>query len=64
MCIPCIFIIMYCTGDEIKIHFDGWGPEYDYWCLYDQIELHPVGWCARNGYELQPPRGSSVCVCV
>ncbi len=21
---------IYCTGDEIKIHFDGWGPEYDY----------------------------------
>ena len=52
-------------GIAVQIHFDGWGPEYDYWCLYDQIELHPVGWCARNGYELQPPRGSSVmCVCV
>ena len=47
-------------GNAVQIHFDGWGPEYDYWCLYDQIELHPVGWCARNGYELQPCRGSSV----
>ena len=37
------------------IHFDGWGPDYNYWCSREAIELHPAGWCAKHGWELQPP---------
>ena len=50
-----VFSPSYPSANEIKIHFDGWGPEYDYWCDIDLVELHPVGWCGRHGYELQPP---------
>ena len=42
--------------EAVLIHFDGWGPEYDYWCQVDIVELHPVGWCTKNGWELQTPR--------
>lgn len=51
----CVATVADKRANEIKIHFDGWGPEYDYWCDIDLVELHPVGWCGRHGYELQPP---------
>ena len=41
----------------MKIHFDGWNDGYDYWCPADAVELHPVGWCRKNNWELQTPRG-------
>ena len=55
-----VYVIMYYNyiiGDEVQIHFDGWNDGYDYWCSSDAVELHPVGWCSRHGWELQKPRG-------
>ncbi|XP_069052054.1 lethal(3)malignant brain tumor-like protein 3 isoform X2 [Lepisosteus oculatus] len=44
------------TDDHrIKIHFDGWGDEYDYWVDTDSPEIHPAGWCAKTMHPLQPP---------
>uniref|UniRef100_M3XK70 L3MBTL histone methyl-lysine binding protein 3 n=2 Tax=Latimeria chalumnae TaxID=7897 RepID=M3XK70_LATCH len=40
---------------RIKIHFDGWNKDYDYWIDADSPDLHPAGWCAKTGYPLQPP---------
>ena len=40
---------------EVLIHFDGWGPEYDYWCSAWSLELHPPGWCRTHNWELQTP---------
>ncbi|XP_052002940.1 lethal(3)malignant brain tumor-like protein 3 [Xyrauchen texanus] len=42
---------------RIKIHFDGWSDEYDYWLDADSPELHPVGWCQKTGHPLQYPNG-------
>ncbi|XP_077069480.1 lethal(3)malignant brain tumor-like protein 3 isoform X6 [Siphateles boraxobius] len=42
---------------RIKIHFDGWSDEYDYWLDADSPELHPVGWCQKTGHPLQHPNG-------
>ena len=47
----------YIIGGEVQIHFDDWNDGYDYWCSSDAVELHPVGWCSRHGWELQKPRG-------
>jgi len=44
-------------GEEVLIHFDGWTDKYDYWCVCDAVELHPVGWCETHDWELQPPHG-------
>ena len=63
------------AGSEVLIHFDGWGPEYDYWCAAGSVELHPPGWCHAHHWELQMPLSEScftregtvtvgVCVCV
>uniref|UniRef100_A0A674B4G8 L3MBTL histone methyl-lysine binding protein 3 n=1 Tax=Salmo trutta TaxID=8032 RepID=A0A674B4G8_SALTR len=40
---------------RIKIHFDGWTDEYDYWVDTDSPDIHPAGWCAKTGHPLQPP---------
>ncbi|XP_058503671.1 lethal(3)malignant brain tumor-like protein 4 isoform X3 [Solea solea] len=44
---------------RLKIHFDGWNPEYDFWVETDCPDLHPVGWCQKTGHPLQYPNGSS-----
>ncbi|XP_053497899.1 lethal(3)malignant brain tumor-like protein 3 isoform X1 [Ictalurus furcatus] len=40
---------------RVKIHFDGWTEEYDYWLDADSPDIHPAGWCAKTGHALQPP---------
>uniref|UniRef100_A0A8C1XG71 L3MBTL histone methyl-lysine binding protein 1b n=1 Tax=Cyprinus carpio TaxID=7962 RepID=A0A8C1XG71_CYPCA len=45
---------------RIKIHFDGWSEEYDYWVDADSPDLHPVGWCQKTGHPLQHPNVSPV----
>ena len=42
-------------GYRIKIHFDGWSSEYDFWTDDDWPDLHPPGWCQKTGHPLQPP---------
>ncbi|XP_024917472.1 lethal(3)malignant brain tumor-like protein 4 isoform X2 [Cynoglossus semilaevis] len=44
---------------RLKIHFDGWNSEYDYWVETDCPDLHPVGWCQKTGHPLQYPNGPS-----
>uniref|UniRef100_A0A673JJE2 Lethal(3)malignant brain tumor-like protein 3 n=1 Tax=Sinocyclocheilus rhinocerous TaxID=307959 RepID=A0A673JJE2_9TELE len=44
------------TDDHrLRIHFDGWTDEYDYWIDADSPDIHPAGWCAKTGHPLQPP---------
>ncbi|XP_024114461.1 lethal(3)malignant brain tumor-like protein 4 isoform X3 [Oryzias melastigma] len=43
---------------KVKIHYDGWSPQFDVWCDSDLSDLHPVGWCQRTGHPLEPPPGS------
>ncbi|ROL44021.1 Lethal(3)malignant brain tumor-like protein 3 [Anabarilius grahami] len=44
------------TDDHrLRIHFDGWTDEYDYWTDADSPDIHPAGWCAKTGHPLQPP---------
>uniref|UniRef100_UPI00398E4518 lethal(3)malignant brain tumor-like protein 3 isoform X3 n=1 Tax=Pristiophorus japonicus TaxID=55135 RepID=UPI00398E4518 len=40
---------------RIKIHFDGWSHDYDYWIDADSPDIHPAGWCAKTGHSLQIP---------
>ncbi|XP_069777211.1 lethal(3)malignant brain tumor-like protein 4 isoform X3 [Narcine bancroftii] len=47
------------TDDQrIKIHFDGWNSNYDYWLDADHPDIHPAGWCAKTNHPLQPPFNS------
>ncbi|KAF5897870.1 lethal(3)malignant brain tumor-like protein 3 isoform X1, partial [Clarias magur] len=40
---------------RVKIHFDGWADEYDFWLDADSPDIHPAGWCTKTGHTLQPP---------
>uniref|UniRef100_A0A3B3QJ71 L3MBTL histone methyl-lysine binding protein 1b n=1 Tax=Paramormyrops kingsleyae TaxID=1676925 RepID=A0A3B3QJ71_9TELE len=44
---------------RLKVHFDGWSKEYDYWVDVDSPELHPIGWCQKTGHPLQNPHSST-----
>jgi hypothetical protein len=39
----------------LRIHFDGWASEYDYWAGADSKDLYPAGYCKSHGIELQRP---------
>lgn len=46
-------------GWRLRLHFDGYPDEYDYWVNADSGDLFPAGWCERNGRALDPPAGYS-----
>ncbi|XP_042550539.1 lethal(3)malignant brain tumor-like protein 1 [Dipodomys spectabilis] len=40
---------------RIKLHFDGWNHNYDFWIDADHPDIHPAGWCSKTGHPLEPP---------
>ncbi|XP_053123537.1 lethal(3)malignant brain tumor-like protein 4 isoform X2 [Hemicordylus capensis] len=44
---------------RIKIHFDGWDHNFDFWVDADSPDIHPMGWCAKTGHALQLPLGTT-----
>jgi len=54
----CVATVTEVKKKEILIHFDGWRNTYDYWCDPTSTDIHPRGWCKRNGHSLQPPKGN------
>jgi len=54
------FFIRVCTivdieYRKIKIHFDGWKEEYDFWVDVDSEDIHPIFWCEKTDHPLQQP---------
>ena len=54
----CVATITDIRNNEVLIHFDNWGNNYDYWCDIVSTDIHPVGWCSRHNHALQPPKGN------
>ena len=53
------------SGSLVLLRYDGWEEtdrSSDFWWDLISMEVHPIGWCARNGYVLQPPIGESFVV--
>uniref|UniRef100_A0AAQ4RU97 Scm like with four mbt domains 2 n=1 Tax=Gasterosteus aculeatus aculeatus TaxID=481459 RepID=A0AAQ4RU97_GASAC len=44
-------------GQLLLLRYSGYGEDRkaDFWCDVMTAELHPVGWCTRNGKTLMPP---------
>ncbi|CAI6348959.1 unnamed protein product [Macrosiphum euphorbiae] len=42
-------------GNRVRIHFDGWSEDFDYWADITSTYIHPIGWCEKNGRTLIPP---------
>lgn len=55
----CVATVIQQVGHRVRIRYDGFGKDSsnDCWCNFQAEELHPIGWCAQNGYPLQPPKG-------
>lgn len=49
-------VIITC-GQLLRMRYDGYGEDGsgDFWCDLFTSEVHPIGWCAQNGKNLQPP---------
>ena len=45
------------TGYRIKLHFDGYSDNYDFWVNADSMDIFPAGWCEKNNHRFHPPRG-------
>ena len=52
-------VVMTC-GPLLRLRYDGYEEDSsgDFWCDLANSELHPIGWCAQNGQNLQPPEGT------
>eukprot|EP00117_Sycon_ciliatum_P044252 scpid13763/ scgid4377/ Lethal(3)malignant brain tumor-like protein 1; L(3)mbt protein homolog; L3MBTL1 len=55
----CVARVAHVEGSSMLIALDGCSQKYDYWCSPDSDDIHPVGWCDRFGFQLQPPKGRS-----
>ena len=56
----CVATVQEVNGEGLLlIHFDGWGPEYDYWCDASTSDIHPAGWCEKHSHGLQKPKGEA-----
>ncbi|XP_014665004.1 PREDICTED: MBT domain-containing protein 1-like [Priapulus caudatus] len=52
----CVASIAKVVGRLLKVHFDGWGEEYDQWVDCVSPDIYPVGWCQLNSYRIEGPR--------
>ncbi|CAI6359714.1 unnamed protein product [Macrosiphum euphorbiae] len=57
----CVATVADILGNRIRIHFDGWTDDFDYWTDITSTNIHPIGWCDKNGRTLCPPSGYDNC---
>lgn len=54
----CIGTVINVLGSRLRIRLDGSDNQNDFWRLVDNSnEIHAIGYCERNGGQLQPPLG-------
>lgn len=44
----------------MRLHFDGYPENYDFWVNADSMNIFPAGWAEKNGKKLDPPKGYTV----
>ena len=53
----CIATVVGMQGPRLRLRLDGSDDKNDFWRLVDSNDLHPIGYCEKNGGLLQPPLG-------
>ncbi|XP_020712241.2 lethal(3)malignant brain tumor-like protein 3 isoform X2 [Athalia rosae] len=53
----CVLTVVEVLGYRIRLHFDGYPENYDFWVNADSMDIFPVGWAEKNGHKLDPPKG-------
>uniref|UniRef100_A0A182MFV5 SAM domain-containing protein n=1 Tax=Anopheles culicifacies TaxID=139723 RepID=A0A182MFV5_9DIPT len=51
----CVCTVAEVRGYRLKLHFDGYPAEYDFWVNANSIDIFPPGWCYQTNRVLQPP---------
>lgn len=52
-------VIMTC-GPLLRLRYEGYkedDPIAEFWCDRTTMDVHEIGWCAKNGKNLKPPEG-------
>ena len=52
----CVATVAQVADSLIRVHFDGWGNEFEQWIDCQSTNIYPVGWCELVGYKLEPPK--------
>ncbi|TPP67069.1 Lethal(3)malignant brain tumor 3 [Fasciola gigantica] len=52
----CALKVAEVVGRRVRLRFVGYPEKYDFWTTVDSPFLFPVGWCAHNHRQLQPPK--------
>ncbi|XP_064211247.1 lethal(3)malignant brain tumor-like protein 4 isoform X2 [Tribolium castaneum] len=53
----CVLTVAEICGYRVRLHFDGYPENYDFWANADSMDIFPVGWCEKHGRGLQAPPG-------
>ncbi|XP_043269397.1 lethal(3)malignant brain tumor-like protein 3 isoform X2 [Venturia canescens] len=53
----CVLTVVEVVGYRLRLHFDGYPENYDFWVNADSMDIFPVGWSDKNGHRLDPPKG-------
>ncbi|XP_076393048.1 lethal (3) malignant brain tumor isoform X3 [Megachile rotundata] len=53
----CVLTVVEVVGYRIRLHFDGYPENYDFWVNADSMDIFPAGWSEKNGHRLDPPKG-------
>ncbi|KAJ8911381.1 hypothetical protein NQ315_014212 [Exocentrus adspersus] len=56
----CVLTVAETVGYRLRLHFDGYPDNYDFWCNADSMDIFPMGWCEKFSHVLQPPVGYTV----
>lgn len=56
----CVLTVAEVNGYRLRLHFDGYPENYDFWVDADSTDIFPAGWCEKYGHVLHPPPGYTV----
>lgn len=51
----CLLSVVDVQGYRMRLHFEGFSKDYDFWVNADSNDIFPLGWCEKNGRYLNPP---------
>lgn len=51
----CVCTVVFIQGFRIKLSFDGFSADYDFWLNADSKDIFPPGWCKETRREIIPP---------
>lgn len=51
----CVCTVVMIQGYRLKLSFDGYSVDYDFWVNADSMDIFPPGWCDRTNRKLIPP---------